>query len=126
MRYGWPSEPTIRRVLEGIDAAELDLLTGTWLFERARRDAEGLLVIAVDGRGLRGAWTGERERVTLFSAMMHGEGVTVAQVRVPEHRQRDTAVCGTPRGMKTVIKPTLGTGPRPWLLSGIWLWVYSV
>src|SRR6266487_6689691 len=42
-RFGWPSEPTLRRVLQRIDAAELDRLVGAWLYARAWRDADGLL-----------------------------------------------------------------------------------
>jgi predicted transposase YbfD/YdcC len=83
-RYDWPSEATLRRVLRSIDATQLDLLTGSWLFERAHRDPEDLLVIALDGKVLRGAWTADGQ-VTLFSAMIHGLGVTVAQIRVPDH-----------------------------------------
>ncbi len=45
-RYDWPSEPTLRRVLQSIDAGQLDLLIGSWLFERAHRDTDGLLVRA--------------------------------------------------------------------------------
>ena len=84
LRYGWPSEATLRRILQSIDAAELDLLIGCWLFERAHRDTDGLLVIALDGKVLRGAWTEDNDQVTLFSAMIHGVGVTVGQIRVPD------------------------------------------
>lgn len=38
---------------------------------------------ALDGKVLRGAWTDVNDQVTLFSAMVHGLGVTVAQIRVP-------------------------------------------
>lgn len=58
-RYDWPIEPTLRRVLQSIDAGQLNLLIGSWLFERAHRDTDGLLVIAVDGKVLRGAWTAD-------------------------------------------------------------------
>jgi hypothetical protein len=88
--FGWPSERTIRRVLENIDADELDLLVGAWLRERARPDADGVLVLALDGKVLRGAWTDENGQFTLFSAMIHGVGVTVAQVtrtRLPRLRR---------------------------------------
>ncbi len=88
----WPSEPTLRRVLQDIDADELDLLIGAWLFERARRGPDGLLVIALDGKVLRGAWTDENDQVTLFSALVHGQGVTVAQVRVPDGTNEITQV----------------------------------
>ena len=40
--------------------------------------------IAVDGKVMRGAWTDENDKVTLFSAMLHREAVTIAQVRVPD------------------------------------------
>lgn len=98
-RWNWfdqlfdaPSEPTLRRVLQDIDAAELDRLVGAWLAERAHRDADGLLVIAVDGKVLRGAWTDANGQVTLFSAMVHGQGVTVAQVKVPDGTNEITQV----------------------------------
>jgi hypothetical protein len=58
-------------------------LTGAWLRERAHRDGDGAMVLAIDGKVLRGSWTGERNSFTLFSAMIHGWGVTVAQVKVP-------------------------------------------
>jgi predicted transposase YbfD/YdcC len=41
-------------------------------------------VIAIDGKVLRGAWTGENDKVTLFSAMLQEEALTIAQVRVPD------------------------------------------
>ncbi|MGH8524193.1 MAG: ISAs1 family transposase [Gammaproteobacteria bacterium] len=83
-RYSWPSRSVIRRVLVGIDAQALDLLVGAWLSERAHRDEEGLLAIAIDGKVLRGAWTDDNGQVTLFSAMLHDEAVTIAQVGVPD------------------------------------------
>jgi predicted transposase YbfD/YdcC len=110
-RYDWPSEPTLRRVLQSIDAGQLDLLIGSWLFERARRDTEGLLVIALDGKVLRGAWTADNGQVTLFSAMIHGVGVTVAQIRVPdttnEITQVDTLLAGVPTGTPERVIVTL-------------------
>lgn len=110
-RYDWPSEPTLRRVLQSIDAGQLDLLIGSWLFERAHRDTEGLLVIAVDGKVLRGAWTAGNGQVTLFSAMIHGVGVTVAQIRVPddtnEITQVDTVLAGVPVGTPKRVIVTL-------------------
>lgn len=92
LRYAWPSEATLRRVLQSIDAAELDVLVGCWLFERAHRDTEDLLVIALDGKVLRGAWTDENHQVTLFSAMIHGVGVTVGQIKVPDATNEITQV----------------------------------
>jgi predicted transposase YbfD/YdcC len=92
-RYDAPSEPTLRRLLREIDADELDLIVGAWLHERARRDDEdGLLVIALDGKVLRGAWTDANDQLTLFSAMVHGKGVTIAQARVPDGTNEITQV----------------------------------
>lgn len=91
-QYAWPSEPTLRRVLQDVDAAELDLLVGAWLFERARKDTRGVLAIALDGKVLRGAWTDENNQVTLFSGMIHGQGVTIGQVMVPAGTNEITQV----------------------------------
>jgi predicted transposase YbfD/YdcC len=84
LRYKYPSESTIRNVLTRIDAAELDLITGAWLFARARERGKAEWEIALDGKVMRGAWTDENDKVTLFSAMLHHEAVTIAQVRVPD------------------------------------------
>ena len=105
-RYGWPSEATLRRVCQRVDAGELDLLIGSWLFERAHRDVDGLLVIALDGKVLRGAWTDDNDQVTLFSAMIHGVGVTVAQILVPEGTNEITQVDTLLAGIGTVPPST--------------------
>jgi len=81
--FGSPSERTIRRVLESIDAAVLDRIVGAWLYANARRQAGGGLALAIDGKVMRGAWTDANGQFTLFSAMIHAAGVTVGQVQVP-------------------------------------------
>lgn len=83
-RRKFPSETTIRRVLSGTDAGKLDKITGKWLADHAGRGDDGELAIAVDGKVLRGAWTSGNDQVTLFSAMIQREGITIAQVRVPD------------------------------------------
>lgn len=109
--FGWPSEPTIRRVLENIDADELDRVVGAWLRERACRDTDGMMVLAIDGKVLRGAWTDENERFTLFSAMIHGVGVTVAQTQVPagtnEITQVEALLAGVPGRAGTQVVVTM-------------------
>lgn len=87
-----PSRHTIRRVLSDVDAAALDLAVGLWLQERVCRDSVGLLRLAIDGKVLRGAWTDENNQFTLFSAMVHREGVTVAQLQVPADTNEITQV----------------------------------
>lgn len=85
LRYKYPSKSAIRYVLTRIDAAVLDAVTCTWIFAEASKGGDrGEWVIALDGKVLRGAWTDENDKVTLFSAMLHDEAVTVAQVRVPD------------------------------------------
>jgi DDE_Tnp_1-associated len=74
--FGWPSERTIRRVVENINAAELDRVAGAWLQANMRRDAEDTMALAIDGKVMRGAWTDTNEQFTLFSAMIHQAGVT--------------------------------------------------
>jgi hypothetical protein len=87
-RRKFPSETTIRRVLSSIDAGEMDKATGRWLARHARKDGDEGLAIAVDGKVLRSAWTSGNDQVTLFSAMIQREGITIAQVRVPDGRTR--------------------------------------
>jgi len=82
--YKYPSKSTIRNVLTRIDAAELDRITGAWLSAQARRRGKDEWEIALDGKVMRGAWTDENDKVTLFSAMLHREAITIAQVRVPD------------------------------------------
>ena len=91
--YRFPGEKTVRMLLNEVDAEELDRLFGEWLFRNARSDgAESVLVLAIDGKVMRGAWTAENEKFTLFSAMIHGVGVTVAQVAVPADTNEITQV----------------------------------
>jgi predicted transposase YbfD/YdcC len=85
LRYNYPSKSAIRYLLIRIDAAVLDSVTCAWIFAQAiRSDDKSGWAIAIDGKVLRGAWTDENDKVTLFSAVLHDEAVTVAQVRVPD------------------------------------------
>ncbi|HEY4342695.1 MAG TPA: ISAs1 family transposase [Steroidobacteraceae bacterium] len=83
-RYKYPSKGTIRIVLSGIDGNGMDEVTGKWVSAQAAKGADGEWAIAIDGKVLRGAWTSENDAVTLFSAMIHEEGITIAQVKVPD------------------------------------------
>ena len=125
LRYKYPSESTIRNVLTRIDAAELDMITCAWLFARARKSGNGEWEIALDGKVMRGAWTDENDKVTLFSAMLHREAVTIAQVRVPdgtnEITQADAILdtvegCVFLRGVSFPGVPVMrrSRGPRCW------------
>jgi predicted transposase YbfD/YdcC len=101
--YSRPSRSVIRRVLVSIDAEALDRLVGAWLSDHAHRAQDGVLVLALDGKVLRGAWTDDHDQVTLFSAMRHAEAVTIAQVRVPDGTNEITQV---EHLLRTVTVPT--------------------
>ncbi len=119
-----PSESTIREVLTNVDADLLDLIVCAWLHECATRDRDGDLVIALDGKVLRGAWTTENTQVTLFAAMIHEQGVVVAQTLVP-HPDRHPHPCPPALGIENRVhyvrdtawhedacRAHLGDGPR--------------
>jgi predicted transposase YbfD/YdcC len=94
--YRYPRRTVIWTVLTNVDAVKLDRITGTWLLARARKykDEDGGIkwVIAIDGKVMRGSWTDENDKVTLFSAMLQEESLTVAQVRVPDGTNEITQV----------------------------------
>lgn len=78
-KYIAPSEPTLRRHLQSVDADEFDRIVNEWLAEQTDPDA-----IAVDGKTMRGAKGKNGKRVHLLSALLHKEGVVIAQRSVDE------------------------------------------
>ena len=74
-----PSEPTIRRHLQSVNADDFDRIIGEWLAKQSSPDA-----IAVDGKTLKGAKNVNGKKVQLMSAILHEEGVVVAQKSVDE------------------------------------------
>jgi hypothetical protein len=96
-----PSEATIRRTVQAIDADEADALIGAWLMAqvKAGRLATGCaanqVAIAVDGKTLKGSWpelNTSTGTVRLLSALVHGEGVVVGQRNIPERTTEVTQV----------------------------------
>ena len=87
-----PSEKRIRTLLQQIDAAKLDEVTGCWLRSLAGAGRlDGLLrAIAIDGKWLRGI--GDGQQVKLFAAMLHQEKVVIAQHAIPEDTNEITQV----------------------------------
>jgi hypothetical protein len=61
---GYPSERTFRRVVEKIDAVQLDRIVGTWLRTHVRREASGQLMLALDGKLLKGELAPESGHLT--------------------------------------------------------------
>ncbi len=75
-----PSEPTIRRVLQSVDADRLDAQLGPWLLRvAAPRGAR----LSVDGKTVRGGHARGAAAPHLLSAILHQDAVVVAQVAVP-------------------------------------------
>ena len=80
-RRDWPpSEPTFRRVLQRLDAAALDAQVGAWLAHQTPLAGKA---VALDGKTLRGAHDGAAPAPQLLSAVLHGEGLVLAQQAVP-------------------------------------------
>jgi hypothetical protein len=69
-----PSEPTVRRTLQGVDCAQIDRELGAWMAQLARGTAVG-----VDGKTLRGSVGQDGSAVHLLSALVHKEGVVLGQ-----------------------------------------------
>lgn len=80
-RWTAPSEPTIRRVLQKLDADRLDAEIGRWLLQHGQVAGAGL---SVDGKTLRGAHDAGQAPPHLLSAVLHQEGLVVAQRAVGE------------------------------------------
>ena len=84
-----PSEPTIRRLIQRIDADEFDKDIGQWVLEQKLMDnPDGDVLkncgIAIDGKTVRGSHNGARKAIHLLSAVIHKEGVVFAQEQVDE------------------------------------------
>jgi len=80
-RWTAPSEPTIRRVLQKLDADRLDMQIGCWLLGQCALQGRAL---SVDGKTLRGAHDAGQAAPHLLSAILHQEGLVVAQRAVGE------------------------------------------
>jgi hypothetical protein len=85
LRYDPPSEPTIRRMLQGVDAEAVDREVGAWLYAEAHRKEKEQ--IPVDGKTLRGSGGkggSDKKQAHLLSAFLQREGVVIAQRAVGE------------------------------------------
>ncbi len=80
-RWKPPSEPTIRRVLQQLDANEADAKIGQWVASQHPIAGRG---VAVDGKTLRGAHDTGQRAPHLLSAILHQEAVVIGQIQVEE------------------------------------------
>jgi predicted transposase YbfD/YdcC len=94
-----PSKTTVWRVLTGADAAAVDAAIGAWLAERAHHTPDTdtgtgtgtgtgtdtdskVVVVAVDGKTVRGAVDTDGNQPHLLAAATHDEQLVLAQVEV--------------------------------------------
>ena len=88
---GPAEESTFRRAFALVSADVLDRVLGAWLHTRAVR-AGGRLVIAIDGKAVRGAKNKEGKAPHLVAALAHGIGAVLGQVAVDEKSNEIPAV----------------------------------
>jgi predicted transposase YbfD/YdcC len=88
---GPAEESTFRRAFALVSADVLDQVLGAWLHTRAVQ-AGGRLVIAIDGKTVRGAKTKDGKAPHLVAALAHGVGTVLGQVAVDEKSNEIPAV----------------------------------
>jgi predicted transposase YbfD/YdcC len=88
---GPAEESTFRRAFALVSADALDRVLGAWLHTRAVQ-AGGRLVIAVDGKTVRGAKSKTGKVPHLVAALAHGIGTVLGQVAVEEKSNEIPAV----------------------------------
>jgi predicted transposase YbfD/YdcC len=88
---GPAEESTFRRAFALVSADALDRVLGAWLHTRAVQ-AGGRLVIAVDGKTVRGAKSKSAKAPHLVAALAHGIGAVLGQVAVEEKSNEIPAV----------------------------------
>jgi predicted transposase YbfD/YdcC len=88
---GAAEESTYRRAFSLVSADVLDLVLGAWLHTRAVM-LGGRLIIAVDGKTVRGAKSKGGKAPHLVAALVHGIGAVLGQVAVDEKSNEIPAV----------------------------------
>jgi predicted transposase YbfD/YdcC len=88
---GPAEESTFRRAFTLVSPDVLDRVLGAWLWTRAVR-AGGRLVIAIDGKTVRGARSKAGKAPHLVAALAHGIGAVLGQVAVEEKSNEIPAV----------------------------------
>jgi hypothetical protein len=78
---GAAEESTFRRAFAAVDADRLDAVLGAWLWTRTTQVSDRL-VIAIDGKAVRGARTKTTTAPHLVAALAHGTGTVLGQVAV--------------------------------------------
>ena len=91
-----PDLATIWRILTTIDPAALDAAIGTWVRSRlaAARNSKRRVVLAVDGKTLRGARPRGGTAPHLMACLDHATGTVLAQVAVASKTNEITMLAG--------------------------------
>ena len=76
-----PSESTIQRVLRRTNAQEFDDRISNWLVKASAGSTSGKGV-AVDGKVLKGSYSGSGKQVQLLSALLHEEKIVISQRQI--------------------------------------------
>jgi hypothetical protein len=97
-----PSEPTLRRFLQGVDADAVDAQVGQWLQGLTMKAGQAA---AFDGKTLRGARREDKSQVHLLSLVLQGSGITIAQTEVDSKSNEIPAA-------KVLLKPLPLEGMR--------------
>ena len=105
---GPAEESTFRRAFTLASADVLDQVLGAWLWTRAVQ-AGGRLVIAVDGKTIRGAKTKAGKAPHLVAALAHGIGAVLGQVAADKTAARTSpqptaTTPATPSGHSSYFK----------------------
>jgi len=97
-----PSESTIRRVLQRLDADAFDELAGAWAAQRTAPARGTRRAIAVDGKTLRGSAHGGEGGRHLLAAFDHAHGVVLGQAEVgaKTNEVRHEALCRIPYSVR--------------------------
>src|SRR5271169_3730054 len=106
---GPAEESTYRRAFALVSADVLDRVLGAWLWTRAVR-AGGRLVIAIDGKTVRGAKSKGGKAPHLVAALAHGVGAVLGQVAVDEKSNEIPAVRELLKAFADLAGAVLTTG----------------
>jgi hypothetical protein len=84
-----PSEPTLRRTMQAVDAVALDTAVSQWMITQAPVAGNA---IALDGKTSRGSTDKDGKQTHLVTAFLHKEGIVIAQQAVAAKSNEITAV----------------------------------
>jgi hypothetical protein len=76
-----PSESALRRFLQRLNAEEIDRKVGDWFLKQTTLKGAA---IALDGKTLCGSHNGTKKAIQLLGAILHKEGIVIAQKKIAD------------------------------------------